>query len=1060
MTTDKNKNDNDNSPKKPKRSFFKKHPRLLKFSFYSAAVSLLAAGTIAVEANYSYLQSRFSRAAADGRKHATLRTTGPTVAPPAYGPYDVRNGYTQSLQFRERLTASDYTLLSENSWLERDIYGFKIFPIYPEKAQTGLTLKDGNGFILDQVKFPQVYENFDAIPPVIVKSLLYVENRKLLDEQPKKHNVAVDWWRFTVALYNNGKKVIGLPHDPGGGSTLATQIEKYRHARDGITTSGKEKIEQMMTATIRSYMNGETSTDRMRDITLRYLNSMPLSAYPGFGEVSGLPDGMTLWFGADMKEVNRVLSKPEQELTEDELRVAAKAYRHSLSLIMAVKKPSAFLGEQRAQLDERINDYLRLMKKDGVITPRFADAALAEKTEYADPKRLLDKSARPKAEKTVQSLQIDLMQTLGVRSLYDLRLMDIAATTTVDGKVSRDVTAFLKSLEDPETAKKNGLTGFQLLKPEQAPNMTYAFTLYERLPDGSNVLRVQTDNFDGQLNLNEGTKLELGSTAKLRTLVSYLEAFAYIHDKYKDKSVEELQAIVVPANDHITRWSIEYLTNPETDKSLMAMLEGALERKYHGSPREAFFTAGGLHTFENFEREEDFVDYTVKEAFHLSVNLSFVRMMRDIVSFTQFQKMGIDPDIYEDTDDPQRMDYLAKFADAEGKTFQWQFWKEMKDKSADEILSMMAAETRRSPAQLAVVFRSLHPQAPYEKMEEFIRKECLSCDSKPDFRKLYDDHAPGKFNLNDRGYIASVHPLALWVAAYRIQMPNATWSDSVRASEQERQESYSWLFKPGKTAGQNTRIRIMLEKEAFTHIHKTWKAMGYPFNTLVASYATSLGVSGDTPAALADLAGIIQNDGLHKKYSKFSEINIAEGTPYAMKYQHKEAEAVRVLPAEVAQLVRREMQGVVEEGTGRRIKGQVTLSDGRVLSIGGKTGTGDNRVQIFSAPGVLKSSTAKNRTGTFVYAIDDRFYGCVTAYIDGPEADDFKFTSGLAVQVMKSMMPKLRPVFDRAYGVQTPEAAVDVKATAPMATGPGVTPQISVTPKTEAAKSAKPKQAA
>lgn len=97
------------------------------------------------------------------------------------------------------------------------------------------------------------------------------------------------------------------------------------------------------------------------------------------------------------------------------------------------------------------------------------------------------------------------------------------------------------------------------------------------------------------------------------------------------------------------------------------------------------------------------------------------------------------------------------------------------------------------------------------------------------------------------------------------------------------------------------------------------------------------------------------------------------------------------------------------------------MSDGRELAVGGKTGTGDNRLQTFSARGGVRSSEAKSRTATFVFTIDDKFFGCVTAYVTGPEAGQYKFTSALAAQVFKTVAPDIRPVLDRAYGV-TPTA--------------------------------------
>ena len=62
------------------------------------------------------------------------------------------------------------------------------------------------------------------------------------------------------------------------------------------------------------------------------------------------------------------------------------------------------------------------------------------------------------------------------------------------------------------------------------------------------------------------------------------------------------------------------------------MLEASLERKYSASPAETFFTGGGLHTFGNFDREDDRKVMTIREAFQNSVNLVFIRLMRDVVT--------------------------------------------------------------------------------------------------------------------------------------------------------------------------------------------------------------------------------------------------------------------------------------------------------------------------------------------------------------------------------------------------------------------------------------------
>jgi membrane peptidoglycan carboxypeptidase len=739
--------------------------------------------------------------------------------------------------------------------------------------------------------------------------------------------------------------------------------------------------------------------------------------------VNGYADGMALWFNRDFREASILMMQPDAKLNDEQMKEAAKAYRESLSLILSVRKPSAYLQTEREDLQKRIDFYVPEFAKAGIISDRMRDAVLAAKVDFADPNRP-NKVDLTKPPKSVQGMQVDLLRTLGVKGLYDLNRIDMTAKSTLHKDSDAKVAAHLRALANPDQAKADGMIGFQLLPPNLTDKVVYTFTLYEKLPNGQNVIRVQADNFDGPLNLNEGVKLEFGSTAKLRTLVSYLEAVSHLHDKYQGQDAAALTAAKdkVNTNDHITRWALEYLAAPDSDKSLNGMLEASLNRTYSGSPGEAFFTGGGSKRYENFERSENYQNYTVKEAFHKSVNLSFIRIMRDVMYYNMTEHMKIDPAIFTDTDNPQRLAYLQKFSDMEGRGFQWKFWGEQKDKTPDELLQMMADKTHHSPVQLAVVYRSLLPEKPVADMEAFIRKNCKDGGDKTDFQALYDKYAHDAFNLNDRGYITSIHPLALWMAENRIKNPDMTWEQTADASKDLRQEVYKWLYKDGKEHGQNLRIYTMLEKEAFQYIHEDWKALGYPFATLVPSYSTAIGVSGDTPAALATLAGIIQNDGMLKPAIKFQEIDIAQGTPYETIAKARVKPGTRVLPEEVTKLVRREMNGVVEEGTAVRIRNAVTLSNGQKLDVGGKTGTGDNRMQTFSAHGHVTSSEAKSRTGTFVFAIGDRLYGVFTGYVFGPEAKDFKFTSAVAVQGVKSLLPDIQPVIDRAYGV-TPEMA-------------------------------------
>jgi hypothetical protein len=80
------------------------------------------------------------------------------------------------------------------------------------------------------------------------------------------------------------------------------------------------------------------------------------------------------------------------------------------------------------------------------------------------------------------------------------------------------------------------------------------------------------------------------------------------------------------------------------------------------------------------------------------------------------------------------------------------------------------------------------------------------------------------------------------------------------------------------------------------------------------------------------------------------------------------------------------------------------------LGVGGKTGTGDNRFDQFTAGGRLISERVVDRTATFVFFLGDRFFGTITAYVPGAIAANYHFTSAIAVQLLKAIQPQLEPL--------------------------------------------------
>jgi len=248
------------------------------------------------------------------------------------------------------------------------------------------------------------------------------------------------------------------------------------------------------------------------------------------------------------------------------------------------------------------------------------------------------------------------------------------------------------------------------------------------------------------------------------------------------------------------------------------------------------------------------------------------------------------------------------------------FYAKYQGKDVQQSLDLLLQDLRVTPARLVTIYRSVLPQANAEEVARFLYNhiDTLALDE-AEINALYRKYSPEKFNLQDRGYIARVHPLELWLIGYLHQHPAAAMSEVVKAGAQQRQDVYSWLFKTRRKNKQDIRIRMLLEIEAFAEIHQAWKRVGYPFDSLVPSYATAIGSSADRPAALAELMGILVNNGRRLPTVRFTDFHFAAGTPYEAHLVRPASNGEQVLDPQVAAVARRAIIGVVELGTARRL---------------------------------------------------------------------------------------------------------------------------------------------
>jgi membrane peptidoglycan carboxypeptidase len=723
-----------------------------------------------------------------------------------------------------------------------------------------------------------------------------------------------------------------------GGSTLAVQLEKFRHSEEGRTGSALEKLKQVYSASLKAYQEGPETVETRRQIVVDYLNSMPLAAAPGWGEVHGLNQGLAAWFGLDPRRVVSTIGS-----TQASARKRARAFKPVLALLCSVRAPSRYLIADRPALERRMNAFAPLLASNGVIESALARALERTPLEFASVPRapaIHDIAARKGAD----AVRRALLSELGVRSLYDLDRLDLVVESGQDAVLNEVATSLFRDLGRSDFVAAHGLGGEHLLARGDPSHVIYSLLLFETTPAG-NFVCAHADNLNRPFDLNQGMKMELGSTAKLRTLAHYLEIMEGL---YYEHSSPETSPAAVHAQDPLTLWATRLL-DTQGPMSIDSFLAASLERVYSANPNETFLTGGGLHVFHNFDSEDNDRSYSIREAAAHSTNLVFVRLMRDVVRYHEARRPYDAAAVLERPDDPMRFTILSQAADDECR-------------AAMKRASQRWRETRSNSSN-----------AP-------------------------EDSVSGP--LPSR-------PLERWCVETLARHPGLSWDELWSQSTEPRREASEWLFRTHNARAQETRLRTRIEQDAFAQMTPAWRRLDFPFSRLVPSLATAIGSSADRPAALAELMGIILNDGVRRPLLPVKALCFGAETPYETIFTPLGSPGDRVMSPSVAHALKSVIAGVVDHGTAQRLKGVFTEADGEPLFLGGKTGSGDNRYSVFSAGARLKGARPVNRTATFVFILGDRHFGVITASVLGREAGNYEFTSALPLEVLKLLAPAI-----------------------------------------------------
>ena len=164
--------------------------RIKRFAFHAVlwslglvSLALVAAGLF--EANTSVFESKvFSRLGSRLTfKVASGENSG--IQFPSGGPQDKRLGYSQLPGYLKSLKARNYLVTRQAAW-SPELEKFTAengYAMYREKENAGLVLRDHTGASFYRTSYPErVFAEFRAVPPLVVETLLFIEDLLLLHD--------------------------------------------------------------------------------------------------------------------------------------------------------------------------------------------------------------------------------------------------------------------------------------------------------------------------------------------------------------------------------------------------------------------------------------------------------------------------------------------------------------------------------------------------------------------------------------------------------------------------------------------------------------------------------------------------------------------------------------------------------------------------------------------------------------------------------------------------------------------------------------------------------------